>query len=399
MREGPVTLSGVDLMGPGWGRWKASWRSRRRLVCRGGQWRLEEGSSCFGQWAGLREAVETLWPERRERGRLPWAVGWIGYEEAARLAGDLPCREEEDGGPPRAFLLLEPETCEPTTSVRGGSMSRDCSLHWSLDGADYRSGVESIREEIAAGSVYQVNLCRRLTVDGWTGGLGKFLEEAVVGRTPDYLAYVDFGSGELLCASMEMLLQRRGQCLETRPIKGTRPRGTTAAEDQQMADDLFRDPKERSELAMIVDLERNDLGKVAETGSVKVGDPGSIESYASVHHLVARVTGTARRELQWWDILAAVIPGGSVTGCPKVAAMSVIKKLEPAPRGPFTGAFGVIAGDGDLEMALPIRTAWRVGRTLEFAAGCGIVWQSRPSSEERESRLKVERWLKLVGSE
>jgi anthranilate/para-aminobenzoate synthase component I len=196
---------------------------------------------------------------------------------------------------------------------------------------------------------------------------------------------------------MEMLLRRRGVELETRPIKGTRPRGTTPEEDQRLAVELDADPKERAELAMVVDLERNDLGRVSEIGTVAVSDPGSVQAYAMVHHRVARVRGRVRRGLEWWEILAAVAPGGSVTGCPKRAAMSVIAELEPVPRGPFTGALGVVAGNGDLEMALPIRTAWRLGSTLELAAGCGVVWQSEPAAEEEESRLKVARWLDLVG--
>jgi anthranilate/para-aminobenzoate synthase component I len=169
-------------------------------------------------------------------------------------------------------------------------------------------------------------------------------------------------------------------------------------EDQRWAVELDTDPKERAELAMVVDLERNDLGRISDTGTVVVSDPGSVHAFAAVHHRVARVTGRARQGLEWWELLAAVSPGGSVTGCPKRAAMSVIAELEPIPRGPFAGALGVVAGNGDFEMALPIRTAWRLGSTLELAAGCGVVWQSKPAAEEEESRLKVARWLDLVGA-
>jgi anthranilate/para-aminobenzoate synthase component I len=250
---------------------------------------------------------------------------------------------------------------------------------------------------IASGDVYQTNLCRRLTVDGWQASLGSLAAVASRGGVPDYLSRFIFDDGELLCASMELLLRRRGDRLETRPIKGTRGRGISPTEDRQWVADLETDPKERAELAMIVDLERNDLGRVSQLGSVAVRDAGTVESYASVHHRVARVTARIQPELEWWDALAAMAPGGSVTGCPKIAAMSLIAQLETVPRGPFTGALGVIAGDGDLEIALPIRSAWKVGSKLEFAAGCGIVWDSDPVSEERESRLKVSRWLELIG--
>ena len=269
--------------------------------------------------------------------------------------------------------------------------------HWSLDGERYRDGVEAIRERIASGDVYQVNLCRRLTVEGSDRLLGPFAVAAAKGGEPDYLARFHFESDGLLCASMELLLRRRDDILETRPIKGTRPRGETLDEDRRMAEELASDPKERAELAMVIDLERNDLGRVSQIGSVEVVDSGSVRTYASVHHLVGRVRCRARPDLEWWDLLAAMVPGGSVTGCPKHAAMSLIRNLEPVRRGPFTGAFGVVAGNGDMEFALPIRTAWQVGSTLEFAAGCGVVWDSDPVAEEKESRLKVARWLDLVG--
>ena len=228
--------------------------------------------------------------------------------------------------------------------------------------------------------------------------LDPFAVAAAKGGEPDYLARFHFDDGELLCASMELLLRRRGDILETCPIKGTRPRGESEEEDQRLAEELFFDPKEQAELAMVIDLERNDLGRISRIGSVEVVDPGSVRRYASIHHLVGRVRGRAKPGLEWWEMLAAMVPGGSVTGCPKYAAMSLIRDLEPVQRGPFTGAFGVVAGDGDMEFALPIRTAWRVGTTLEFAAGCGVVWDSKPEAEEKESRLKVERWLDLVGS-
>jgi len=386
----------ADLLGRGWGRWRGSWRSARRLVVRAGQWVLEDTGREVECWDNLADAMRAMWPDRRVRGSVPWAVGFIGYEELARLAGDLPASEKFDSASAGLFLL-EPEPVSPAMPA-GGWSGRSCGgTRWSLDAASFRDGVKKIRQRIAAGDVYQVTLSRRLTVEGWPRSLAVFAEAASDGGAPDYLARIDLDGGELLCASMEMLLRRRGAEIETRPIKGTRPRGTTPEEDQRLAFELDADPKERAELAMVVDLERNDLGRVSEIGSVEVADPGSVHTFAAVHHRVARVRGRARQGLEWWELLAAVAPGGSVTGCPKRAAMSVIAELEPVPRGPFTGALGVVAGNGDLEMALPIRTAWQLGSTLELAAGCGVVWQSKPAAEEEESRLKVARWLNLVG--
>jgi anthranilate/para-aminobenzoate synthase component I len=259
----------------------------------------------------------------------------------------------------------------------------------SLDAAAYRDAVEAVRARIAAGDVYQVNLTRRFELAPGTGDL---LAAAVAGGTPEYAARLAWDDAEVVCASMELLLRRRGDRLETRPIKGTRPRAQDPVTDRCLAAELDADPKEIAELAMIVDLERNDLGRVAVSGSVEVADPGSVVSWPTVHHRVALVTATLRPGVRWWEALAAVVPGGSVTGCPKRAAMGVIAALEPVPRGPYCGALGVVTHDGDLELALPIRTAWRRGARWWCAAGCGVVWDSDPEREERESRLKVARW-------
>ncbi len=226
--------------------------------------------------------------------------------------------------------------------------------------------MERVREAIAAGQVYQVNLTRRFVLR--VAGQPRAAAAAASRRRrfPTYLARLRIDGGELACASMELLLRRRGRRLESRPIKGTRPRGVTPAADRQLAAELDADPKERAELAMIVDLVRNDLGRIAETASVRVLDPGSVRTWSDVHHRVARVTARARTGEPWWRLLAAMAPAGSVTGCPKRAAMQLIAALEPVARGPFCGALGVVAGNGDLELALPIRTAWRVGREVEF---------------------------------
>ena len=386
----------VDLIGPEWGDWRGRWCGNRSLVEHDGSWVLEIDGRQTESWPDFPTAVQALWETRRNSDRSPFLIGWLGYEESARLAGGLPSHGT-DSTVPGGWWLIEPtaETVGKGDDTPGGPF--DGELRWSLDGDTFCGRIERIRELIASGAVYQVNLCRRASLSGASITLDAFAEAASRGQMPPYLARIDFGSGELLCASMELLLRSRGRDLETRPIKGTRRRGVTPSEDRRLAEELDGDPKERAELAMVVDLERNDLGRVCETGSVKVDDPGSVHSYATVHHLVARVTGRGLEALKWWEALAAMVPGGSITGCPKRAAMEVILELEPVPRGPFTGALGVVAHNGDMEMALPIRTAWKIDTTIDFAAGCGIVWQSDPVSEEEESRLKVTRWLDLIG--
>lgn len=348
------------------------------------------------RFADFQCAVRQLWAERTQRGRRPWAVGWLSYEAAASLAGALPCRDAPDEAA-TGCLLLEPQPVPLDGAVGESPRAATGTLTASLDDRAFRSGVRTILDLIAAGDVYQVNLTRRFRIAPWHGDATAVLA-AVGAPPPDYLARIRGAGIDLVCGSMELLLRRRGEQLETGPIKGTRPRSSEPVEDRRYAAELAADPKETAELAMVVDLERNDLGIVARAGSVTVLDPGSVRSYATVHHRVARLAATVDPATPWWQIVAAMAPGGSVTGCPKHAAMTIAAALETTPRGPYTGVLGVITGAGGLELALPIRTAWVAGNQLEFGAGCGIVWGSDPAREEAESRLKVARWLELAGS-
>ena len=382
------------LLGPGWRGWRGTWRGASVLVGGPHGWSHRRRGRQLARFPGLASALAALWSARDVRDQRPWAVGWLSYEALAVLAGDLPCRGPE---PDLATgcLLLEPCVDRTPPPVPVSAPAVTSRLATSLDDGRYRAAVAAILAGIAAGDLYQVNLTRRFRLEPWSGDAAALL--AAVGQPPpDYLARVTAAGVDLVCGSMELLLRRRGERLETAPIKGTRPRGATEAEDRRLASELEADAKERAELAMVVDLERNDLGQVARPGSVAVPDPGTVHSWATVHHRVARVTATVDRATPWWRILAAVAPGGSVTGCPKRAAMALAADLETTPRGPYTGALGVIAGDGDLELALPIRTAWARQGRLEIGAGCGIVWGSDPVREEAESRLKVAHWLRLA---
>ena len=390
----------ADLRGPGWGRWRGGWKACRRLEGRPGLWSVVESGRETIRWPTLAEAIEDLWRDRAIMDSAPWAVGWLAYEACAELGGGLPARRDPEASLV-GVLLLEPEKAGPEPILRAGKPAGGSELKISLSEEQFKEGVHSIRESIACGTVYQVNLCRRFTVDRWDGGLGRFFEISSTGTVvPDYLSAFSWDGphwGELVCASMELLVSRRGTRVETRPIKGTRPRGVAPDEDARLIQELESDPKEQAELAMIVDLERNDLGRIARTGSVVVEDPGRVCSWDHIHHRVARVKASVSAHRSWQDIVAAMAPGGSVTGCPKLSAMSVISRSEPVARGPFAGALGVITGAGDLELALPIRTAWTSGGRLEMGAGCGVVWESDPIAEEVESRLKVEKWLEVAG--
>jgi len=274
----------------------------------------------------------------------------------------------------------------------------DAALAPLLPPAGYLAAIERIRGYLAAGDVYQVNLTQpyqtRLVAPPWA------LYDRLARRHPvPYGAYLDLGEAQLLANSPELFLRRRGDRLVTRPIKGTRPRGTTPAHDAALAVELERDPKERAEHVMIVDLERNDLGRVSRPGSVVVESFARIESHPTVHHLVSTVASRLRAGVDLAEILRATFPGGSITGAPKVRAMEIIRELEPWARGPYTGALGLFHPRGDLELGLAIRTAVVRGDVLRYHAGGGIVADSVPERELAEAWLKTAALRIALGEE
>ena len=260
----------------------------------------------------------------------------------------------------------------------------------SLDGDAFRAGVRGIRERIAAGDVYQVNLCRVLDAPLKPGTTLHGLHERLAARHG-----APFGAHVLLpdhdvdvvCASPELFLARDGDHVVSRPIKGTAP---TAAE-------LL--PKDRAENVMIVDLVRNDLGRVCRPGTVRATAICAPEEHPGLVHLVSTVEGRLRDEVGWPALLDATYPAGSIVGAPKLAALDVIAALEPVPRGPYCGAIGWVDADrGTAELAVGIRTFWRTGSTLRFGTGGGITWDSDPDGEWRETTLKASRLLAVAAS-
>jgi len=251
----------------------------------------------------------------------------------------------------------------------------------------YRAAVRDILAYLAAGDCYQVNLTQPFTAPlaapAWA-----LLDRLARLHPAPYTAYLDLGGQVVVANSPELLLRRRGRRVETRPIKGTRPRAGHAAGDDALVAELCRDAKERAEHVMIVDLERNDLGRVCEPGSVRVDALARVESHPSLHHLVSVVSGTLRDGVDTGALLAATFPGWSITGAPKVRAMEIIAELEPSPRGVYTGALGLIARD-DLELGLPIRTALVADHHVRWHAGGGIVADSDPERELAEAWLKT----------
>lgn len=264
--------------------------------------------------------------------------------------------------------------------------------------AHFTDGVRRIKEWIAAGHIYQANLSQAFTatVQGNLFSLYEHLRDASPAPMAAYLA---LDGREILSSSPETFLKISGRGIETRPIKGTRPRFADSDEDRRSAYELQTSAKEISELVMITDLLRNDLGQVCEFGSVEVAEMLQLETFAQVHHLVSTVTGTLRPEIDAIAAIAACFPGGSITGAPKKRAMEIIKELEQAPRGIYCGAIGWLGYNGESSLNIAIRTLVRQRDRLIYQVGAGIVADSDPEKEYEETlhkaagiRLGIERW-------
>ena len=248
---------------------------------------------------------------------------------------------------------------------------------------EYFAAVGRIRDYIAAGDVYQVNLTQRFEAP--LPCRPYELYQRLRRRSPaPFASYLNLGSLQVVGGSPERFLRIRGRRVETRPIKGTRPRGGTAKEDAALRRELLGSEKDRAELLMIVDLERNDLGRVCEFGSVRVDDPCRVESHPTVHHLVAAVSGLLRPHCDAIDCLQAAFPGGSITGAPKVRAMQIIDEVEKCRRHLYTGSVGYIGFDGNCDLNIAIRTMFCRGDRVWYHAGGGIVWDSEPEREYQE---------------
>lgn len=274
---------------------------------------------------------------------------------------------------PRASREDTPET--PGECVSG--FSRD----------EYLAAVERIRKYIVEGDVYQLNMSQRFQAPFGGDPFDCFAAMFTENPAPFY-AYVNAGDHQIVSTSPERFLELRDGTIETRPIKGTRPRGRTPAEDEALRTELRDSPKEDAELSMIVDLLRNDIGKVCRPGSVRVREHKRLETYRNVHHLVSTVTGELEPEWDAVDLLRATFPGGSITGCPKIRAMEIIDELEPVRRHVYTGSIGYLGFDGAMDLSIAIRTATFSRGSVVFSVGGGIVYDSDAASEYEETLHK-----------
>lgn len=260
---------------------------------------------------------------------------------------------------------------------------------------EYLAAVRRVVEYIHAGDCFQVNLAQRLLCPAQESPLDLYLR--LRKRNPaTFAGYFNLGDFTIASASPERFLRVEKGEVETRPVKGTRPRGATPAEDQQRIEELLHSEKDRAENIMIVDLLRNDLGRVCRYGSVRVAAVCRLESYRFVHHLVSEVRGRLRQGLGPVDLLRAAFPGGSVTGAPKIRAMEIIAELEPTVRGPYCGSLGYLGFDGSMDSNILIRT-FTIGRGwVQFPVGGGIVADSLPEHEYEETWHKAKGLLRTL---
>jgi para-aminobenzoate synthetase component 1 len=254
--------------------------------------------------------------------------------------------------------------------------------------ADFITAVEQALRYIRAGDIYQVNLSQRLTTPCVLSGWELFQKLSAVSPAP-FSAFFDCGAFQLASSSPELFLRLSGSHIQTKPIKGTRPRDPDPTRDAQLAYELQTSAKELAELIMITDLLRNDLGKVCEFGSVQTPELARLERFAQVQHLVSTVEGTLRRDITHFAALASCFPGGSVTGAPKFRAMEIIDELEPIARGPYCGCHGYLGFNRESQLSITIRTVVCKDGLAHFNVGAGIVADSHPEAEYEETLAKA----------
>jgi anthranilate synthase component I len=357
---------------------------------------------------------------------LPFCGGWfvyLGYEAAAQVEPRLrlppspfqlarghivrcPAAIIHDRQQQRCILVaedsavqLEAMRADLLASLKNVSQPIEYScVHQVDEDPDRRfvEGVERILDYLRAGDTFQVNLSR-----AWRArlrnGVG-YTEVYRALRRTNPAPFAGLARTTVISSSPERRIQIRGRTVQTRPIAGTRPRGVDPAEDQRLRARLVDSIKERAEHIMLIDLERNDLGRVCRAGSIEVSELMAVESYAHVHHIVSNVRGQLRDSAGAGDAVRAVFPGGTITGCPKVRAMEIIAELEGVGRGPYTGSMGYLSRCGQMDLNILIRSLVIEDGTVSFRAGAGIVADSEPLAELAETRSKARGLLRALGA-
>jgi anthranilate synthase component I len=376
--------------------------------------------------AGFLAALEDWWKSLRTQpvSALPFTGGWVlylGYELAAEIEPSLVLppspdrlvalalrapaawvRNRADG---KSWLIAEPgseslldDFERHVAGLRTTPARRLTPLRVSEeDPAQFLQAVQRALDYTVAGDVYQTNLSRRWQVEAPSSLDPVAIYRHLRHTNPSpFAALLRIGDFALLSSSPERLVSIRGDLIETRPIAGTRPRGATPADDALLIRSLLENEKERAEHIMLIDLERNDLGRVSVAGSVKVDEYMTVETYAHVHHIVSNVSGRLRADASPIDVIRALFPGGTITGCPKIRCMQIIAELENCGRGAYTGSIGYLNRDGGCDLNILIRTITAHGASLSFRAGAGIVADSIAAQELAETRAKAEGLLRAL---
>lgn len=341
---------------------------------------------------------------RLRASRLPTAVAWRmhGALVLDRASGEAElCVEEDLGGPGDGELAAR--IAADLSAARDAPVDSPPLLALELEEEDphwFLDGVAAVLEAIARGDLYQANLSRAWRAHLPEGVHARHLYRRLRSANPaPFAGSARLPGFDLLSSSPERLLRIEGGVASTRPIAGTRPRGRTRQHDASLAVELHANEKERAEHVMLVDLGRNDLGRICRGGTVRVDEFMSIESYATVHHIVSSVSGRLRPGVTPGQAIAALFPGGTITGCPKVRCMELLAGLEHQPRDAYTGSIGYLGRDGSLDLNILIRTLTRRGSGIDFRTGAGIVADSHPGAELAETRAKALGLLRALGSD
>jgi len=350
----------------------------------------------FDHLEGKAYLVATGFPEmeegqrlRRARMRLEEIKDWLCSRHSVVAVSQCPEQSEGEAKQSRDT------NCFVATAPRDDTQNKEIMLKSNFTPEEYMKAVNRVREYIAAGDVFQVNLSQRFEADLKISPFKLYKRLRAVNPAP-FASYLNFPGAAIVSASPERFLKVKGDLVETRPIKGTRPRGKDSAEDERLAYELVHSAKDRAENVMIVDLERNDLGRVCRYGTVKVTELAILETFPTVFHLTSTVIGRLRRGKSNIDLLKATFPGGSITGAPKVRAMEIIDEIEPTKRSVYTGSIGYLSFNGDVDINIVIRTFLiRQGRAY-FQVGGGIIYDSDPEAEYVETLDKAKALIRAL---
>ncbi len=280
-------------------------------------------------------------------------------------------------------------------SIKKQTFKIDSKIESNFSYADYQIAFNKIKDYIVAGDCYQINLTQRFSASASGDPWIAYLQLRELNPAP-FSAYINTPFGQILSSSPERFLKVKENIVETKPIKGTRPRSPNKKEDQQQSDILRNSPKDQAENVMIVDLLRNDLGRVCEIGSVKVPSLFDVESYTTVHHLVSKIKGKLAKNKDAIDLLEACFPGGSITGAPKVRAMEIIESIEPHRRGVYCGSIAYIDFNGNMDTNIAIRTLLYNQNTIRYWVGGGIIYDSNIDEEYQETFDKGKALMELL---